>query len=340
LDAECGEIMKKQKLIDMILTTGTPSHRYIIMRDVLGLDIKCSEMLALQEQILQLKVVKRLLKKQNEDGWFGLGLHGGASMDGIVTALRRAGVETYHPFMKNAKQAVLSDKNSFLQIAEKKAGWPPVESYCHPRVLVLAALYDNDENDKLLIKFQDELLRKFEQSLHIESLDEISRELTTKRFTQTSGWKWHPNTEARVYFKDKIDSFPWPADLEVLASCLNWKNERTVDTTTQTMYHVSGFAPVPLLFSPPQVGPVGSYEMLDYSFDDPHLHRFTAWRLENYLNLCKTCDVREIPHYYQNVMWLTEHLEKGTLAEQLSTPDINEINIYFMMLLILHYANL
>jgi hypothetical protein len=328
-----------ERLIDTVLTHGTPSHCYIIKRDVLGLDIKCAEMLALQEQILQLKGVKKLLKTQNTDGWFGLGLHGGASMDGIVIALRQAGVEAYQPFMKKAKQAVLAEKNPFLQKAEKKAGWPPVETYCHPRVLVLAALYDNDENDTLLTKFQEELLQKFEQSLHIESLDEISRELTTKRFTQTSGWKWHPHTAARVYFKDKIDSFPWPSDLEMLASCLNWKNQRTAEITTQTMYHVSGFAPVPLLFSPPQIGPVGSYEMLDYPFDDPHLRRFTTWRLQNYLNLCKVCNVKEIPHYFQNVLWLKEHLEKGTLAKHLTTPDANEIDIYFMVLLILHYAN-
>jgi len=330
--------MDKPKLLDAVLTNGTPSHRYIIKRDVLGEDIKSTEMLMLQEQILQLKDVKRLLKKQNNDGWFGLGLHGGASMDGIVTALRIMGVEAYHPFMQKAKQAVLLEKNPFLQKAENKAGWPPVDVYCHPRVLVLAALYNNDEDDRLLIKFQGELLRKFKQSLHIESLDEISRELTTKRFTQTSGWKWHPNAEARVYFKDKIDAFPWVSDLEMLASCLNWKNEQTTEITTETMYHVSGFSPVPILFTPPQVGPIGTYEMLDYSFDDPHLRRFTAWRLKNYLNLCKVCDVQEIPHYYQNIEWLAECLEDGTLIGKLSTPDIGEMDIYFMVLLILHYA--
>jgi len=332
--------MDKLKLTDFVLANGTPSYRYITKRDVLGEDIKSAEMLTLQEQILQHKEVKKLLKKQNADGWFGLGLHGGASMDGVISALRTMGVEAYHPFMQKAKQAVLLGKNPFLQKAENKAGWPPVESYCHPRVLVLAVLYNNDENDKLLIKFQDELLHKFKQSLHIESLDEISRELTTKRFTQTSGWKWHPSSEARVYFKDKIDAFPWVSDLEMLASCLNWKNEQTMEITTEAMYHVSGFAPVPIIFSPPQIGPIGNYEMLDYPFDDPHLRRFTAWRLRNYLNLCKVCNVREIPHYYQNIEWLAENLKSGTLTEKLSTPDTNEIALYFMVLLILHYANL
>jgi hypothetical protein len=322
--------MKIQNLTDIILESGTPTRRYIVMKDVLGKPLQSPEMTALQEEILRSKEVKKLLKKQNNDGWFGLGLHGGESMDGIVTALRDMGVEAYHPFMKKAKEALLSDKNPFLQVAEKKAGWPPVEVYCHPRVLALAALYDNDENDKLLIKFQEELLQKFTQSLSIESLDEISRELTTKRFTQTSGWKWHPNAEARVYLKDKIDTFPWVSDLHVLAASLNWKNEKTLQITTETMYHVSGFSPVPIMFTPPQTSPVGTYEMLDYPFDDPHLQKFTTWRLQNYLNLCKVCDVSEIPHYYQNVLWLAENFEK--------LPDTNET--YFAVLLILHYANI
>jgi len=113
----------------------------------------------------------------------------------------------------------------------------------------------------------------------------------TKRFTQTSGCKWHPNTEARVYLKDKIDAFPWTSDLEILTTCQNWKIKRTIKIVTETMQHVSGFSPVPLIFNPPQVGPIGTYEMLDYPFDDPHLRRFTAWRLSNLLNLCKVCEV-------------------------------------------------
>lgn len=329
----------KTKLIDMILTNGTPSHRYIVMRDVLGADIHSAEMTALQDDILQLKEVRKLLKSQNTDGWFGLGLHGGASMDGIVSSLCSLGVEAYHPFMQKAKQALLLDKNPFMQIAEKRAGWPPVEEYCHPRVLVLALLYNNDDNDKLLIQFQNTLLDKFAAAQQIESLDEISRELTTKRFTQTSGWKWHPNTEARVYLKDKIDVFPWPSDLEVLGACLIWKDKRTIEITTETMQHISGFSPVPLIFWPPQIAPIGSYEMLDYSFDDPHMRRFTAWRLSNLLNLCKVCEVSEIWHYYSNVEWLAAHFENGTLIERLYTPDISEMDIYFMVLLIFHYSS-
>ena len=331
--------MKKQELTNLVLSNGTASHRYIIMRDMLNVDIHSAEMTALQDEILQLKDVQKLLKKQNNDGWFGLGLHGGASMDGIVSTLCGFGVEAYHPFMQKAKEALLLDKNPFMQTAERRAGWPPVGVYCHPRVLVLALLNNNDENDKLLVKFQNELLDKFEAAQRIESLDEISRALTTKRFTQTIGWKWHPRTEARVYLKDKIDTFPWVSDLEVLGACLNWKNERTVEMTTETMYHVSGFSPVPIIFWPPQIGPIGSYEMLDYPFDDPHMRRFTAWRLSNLLNLCKVCNISEIPHYYEKVEWLALRVQDGSLIKQLTTPDMKEADIYFMVLLILHYAN-
>ena len=342
----------------MVLANGNTTQKYILYKEVLGIDINSPPMLDLQSHILQLKEVQKLLKTQNNDGWFGYGLHGGGGFDGIVGRLKDLGVEAYHPFMQKAKQALLLDKNPFLQIAEARAGWPPVENFCQPRAFVLASLFIGDDDDRLLLKFQDHLIDKFVAARKIESLDEISRELTAKRFTQTAGWKWHPDTEARVYKKDWSDSFPCVSDIFVLSACLNWKNSRTAELINESIRHVASFAPVPILFGQGNVRPVATYEMLDYSIDCSHIQAQAGWWLRDYYCLCKVCDAAQIYHYYQQVERLAELTAGNSLIDYLSEKALRAIetcygysgawkseiqkmtDIYFRVLLILHLAEI
>ena len=57
--------MNKQEIIELILSNGNPTQKYIVCRDVLGMDIYSPDMLNLQEQIIQSKQAQKLLKKQN-----------------------------------------------------------------------------------------------------------------------------------------------------------------------------------------------------------------------------------------------------------------------------------
>jgi hypothetical protein len=340
--------MTKNGLIDFILVHGSPTQRYIVRRDVLSANIHSSEMTRLQEQILQLKETRKLLSKQNESGWFGVCLHGGhgvnAGMDGVVDALVNLGVEPYHDFMQKAKRALLADDNPNLMPAEAKAGWEPVDIYCQPRAVTLARLYNNDEHDVLLGRFQNDLIGKFAEFIYIDSLDDITRELTAKRFTQKTGWKWHPDTEARGYLKGKSGIFPWLTDIYVLGSCLNWKTSQTERIITESMLHVSEFAPVPYIFY--QSGghwnsPGGTYEFLDNPLCCPQLLQFADWWLRDYLYLCKICDAEQIQHYYRNVEWLAENIADDSFYEVLPEgiqKAVEKIEFYYMVLLILHYA--
>ena len=351
-----GNNMNKREIIELILSNGNPTQKYIVCRDVLGMDIYSPDMLNLQEQIIQSKQAKKLLKKQNADGWFGKELHGGEGFDGIINQIKELGIEAYHPFMQKAKQALLLDLNPSPWFAAGKSETEPVEAYTYSRAMVLACLYNNDEHDKLLLRFQDELIEKFAAVKNIESLNEVSKELTTKRFTETKGWKWHPDLEARIYLKDKVDTFPWVADIYVLAASLNWKNSQTENIITEAMIHISSFAPVPIIYHPGYVRPVGTYEFLDNPFDCPHTQFLTDGRLNDYYCLCKICDIEQIAHYYKNVEWLTGHIKNNSLIDNLSNEALRAIeqsyaysgkweseiqkktDIYYRVLLILHYA--
>ena len=330
--------MRKNKIINFIMNNGSPAQRYVVNRDVLGADKMSPEMLDLQRQILRQKEVIKILKMQDENGWFGKELHGG--FDHITGILNDYGVESYHPFMQKAKQALLLDKDPYPR------NHPPVETYNYanyPRIKVLACLYNNDEHDKLLLKFQDEIIKKLSAVRNIDLLDEISKELTSKRFRETKGWKWHPDTEARGYKKDRVNSFPCISDIHILAKCLNWKDGRTENIVTEAMLHVSSFAPVPQIHIPVNghwVGPYGSYEMLDHPFDCPHTQAQTGWRLNDYYCLCKVCDVEQIPHYYKNVEWLAERVQNDLLPEKWINETQTKTDIYFIVLLILHYAKI
>lgn len=108
-----GETMKKQEVIELILENGSVAQKYIVKRDILGLDKSLPEMRLLQEQIVATKNVQRVLKVQKENGWIGMELHGcpGKALDSSINYLIDLGVEPEQPFMRKAKQALLIDAN-------------------------------------------------------------------------------------------------------------------------------------------------------------------------------------------------------------------------------------
>jgi hypothetical protein len=196
-----GNTMTKQEIIDLILTHGSSSQKYIVKRDVLSVSIENPDMLELQDQILDSKPVKKILKNQNENGWFGVTIHGGFdAMDGAITQLRAFGVEPYHDFMQEAKRALYADEDPH----KGRHPYPPVEEYHFSRAIVLACLHiDGEEPDDLLVKFQNHLIDKFERGSRVRSLDEVSREIRQARFQAK-----YPGCRAYLPGKD----FPWVSD--------------------------------------------------------------------------------------------------------------------------------
>ncbi|MCL2772785.1 MAG: hypothetical protein FWD71_05485 [Oscillospiraceae bacterium] len=324
--------MKKHEIIELIQTNGTAAQKYIINRDILSIDKNNPDMLDLQEQIVNSKEVCQILKKQNDDGWFGIYLHGGAgdAMDGSVAKLRELGVEPNHVFMQKAKQALLIDVNP----TKDKRSYPPVEKFHFSRVQTLANLHIAGETaDELLVKFQNELIDKYQKAINIDSLDEVSREIKTAKFNG-----------ARAWLKDKDNAFPWPSDFILLGSSLNWKTLRAADIITAAMENVARLAPIPNIFgyyNNHYVAPICSYELFHYSDDCCEFLKGRGFWFRDYNYLCKICDIEKIPYYFRQAEKLAERVLDNSLIGNLKIEELSEkIDIYFKVLQILHNAKI
>ena len=311
--------MKKQEIIDLILAEGSPTQKYVVKRDILSVDKNSSEMLALQEQIIDLKEVRKILKHQSDNGWFGDFLHGGAcdAMDGSVARLRELGVEPYHPFMQKAKQALYADEYP----SKARRSYPPVEEYNFSRAQTLANLHVVEEiPDELLVKFQNHLLNKYKRAIQVESLDEVSKEIKAAKYIGS-----------RAFLAGK--DFPWPCDFTVLGSSLNWKTKSAVDIITSAMESVARLAPIPPIFdyyNNHYVAPISGYSEYDISDDCCDMPRGTIifW-LREYNFLCQICDVKRIPYYFRQAEKLAERVQNDTLIENLSDSALSAIEVTY-----------
>lgn len=214
-------ILKKEILLDFLLSCGNVSQKYIIRRDIFGEDIFSPEMAELQRQIVAGKPVQKLLKSQNADGWFGFELHGvpGSAMDSTISMLNDLGVEPHHDFMRKAKDALLKNLNP--DPMHGKHFHPNVRGYNFSRCVVLGYLQVEGEplEDELSASL-NQILNIFKIGLDIQSLDEVSKPCTRKKYIGH-----------RVYLKGKF--FPWVSDIIALSSCLAWKNSETIDLITK-----------------------------------------------------------------------------------------------------------
>jgi len=341
--------MKKQEIIDLILENGNPTQKYIINRDILSVNKNTPDMLSLQEQIINSKEVRKILKYQSANGWFGVFLHGGAegAMDGSVARLRELGVEPHHEFMRKAKQALYEDEYP----TKARRSYPPVEVYHFSRAQTLANLHiDGEKADDLLIKFQNHLLEKYKRAAHINSLDEVSREINSAKYIPGS----------RAYLPDK--DFPWPCDFIVLGSSLNWKTPTMVNIITAAMENAARLAPIPPIFdyyNNHYVAPICGYSEYDISDDCCEFRKGTIifW-LREYNYLCQICNIKQIPYYFRQAEKLAERIKEDSLINNLSDEALKaieatygfsgkwkdetqkKIDVYYKALQILHNAKI
>lgn len=85
----------KQRMIDFLLTHANPSIQLRIKKEILR-TITAQEEKALQEQILDEKIIRFIGEKQQANGWIGLGFHGSSQMPlsavgSVIMPLARAG---------------------------------------------------------------------------------------------------------------------------------------------------------------------------------------------------------------------------------------------------------
>ncbi|MDF2686144.1 MAG: hypothetical protein K0S55_1325 [Clostridia bacterium] len=351
--------MTKQDLINFVLEHGSSSQKYIVRRDILDEEISTSEMIELQAEIVAKKHIQKKLKQQNSDGWFGIELHGGNGIDGIVNYLIDSGVEPGQPFMRKAKEALLLNLDPDER--RDRHRYPVNRNWPFSKIMTLGLLHvKGEEPEQELVEVYNRMIKVFEDVLNVKSLDEVSRTTKVKKYQG-----------CRLGLKDKL--FPWPSEFILLSCSGVWKNEGSLKTIEDGLNHIAAFMPIPIIFDPAEnhyLGPIGTY--LEYELDDCTGYKpnvFANWFIA-YLRLVKICDIRKVPYFYRPIKTLLDDIKNDTFISKLSDEQKNTVYewfnygmsqmplttslsktmtitetdiltcIYFRVLLILHYSNL
>lgn len=97
-------------LIEFLKSNGGASVQYRLRRDILNEDSQTSEMRALHDQILVKSAVKKIIRLQHDDGWFGKEIHGVEGVDTSVWRLLNHGVDRNHGTFQSLSQTLLNPK--------------------------------------------------------------------------------------------------------------------------------------------------------------------------------------------------------------------------------------
>ena len=98
--------MASAKTPAQLLEQACPSIRYRLRLEVLKQPGSEREMLALQNQILEDPAVQEVLSWQAADGWLAWNFHGYQSMEAGIRLLCEKGVDSRHPVLSKALQAL------------------------------------------------------------------------------------------------------------------------------------------------------------------------------------------------------------------------------------------
>ncbi len=100
---------KLNETIAYLAAKAGSSIKYRIKRYVLNEELTSPEMASLQQDILSLDKVKKVLESQKDNGFLGYELHGGyfRGFDANLILLKRLGVALEHPKLQRAKNMLL-----------------------------------------------------------------------------------------------------------------------------------------------------------------------------------------------------------------------------------------
>jgi hypothetical protein len=248
--------------------------------------------------------------------------------------------------MQKTKQALLFNLNPDPK--KDEVSGIGIRGYDFSRAFILGQLHTNSANvDKPLNIAFKRIIEIFEQSLNVNSLDEISKEIKQKKYNGT-----------RVYLKNKC--FPWPCDFIILSSCDIWKSEKNLKIVQKSIQHLSEFMPIPTIFdyvNNHYLAPICSYHAFSFSDLTTIPKGEIVFWLRDMNRLCKICNIRDIPYFYEQIKILHQYVYEDILIDKLSEQALKAIesyysfngkwktdiqrktDIYFKVLMILNNAN-
>lgn len=213
-----------ESLLTYLLEHGGCSIQYRIKREIMNIDSSSSELMNLQEQILNKPKVKKVLDKRQPEGWIGDELHGsrGKALDSSVSFLLDNGIEKDSALMKDVICAILDEKEEVPYRTTFKGGDALDIGGRGGNKAVKAGILAElgEENNSLVQKEVRISLYYLRDSLKYETIDDFS-------FVNKKGTR---------YYKEDAH-FPGSNHLHLLSATQSWRNDENIEMVKKSITH-------------------------------------------------------------------------------------------------------
>ena len=246
--------MNYSKSVQFLLDHACPSIVYRTRKEILGESRNTQTMLELQKQIQNDPEVERILSLQKEDGWLGGHFHGADGPEGRIRYLYEKGVESDHPVIQRAIEAIELLGKDFDYYGLGRIGMILNDYHLGGIQMMKACVFAYAGHEKeTFIKDQiKEALSAFEYVANMENIENVYTLHKNKIFVFTKGIKW-----------------PSTYHLRLLAFTHSWKNAKNLGTLDVAFNKLVEFSPIPsmkLLHKNQVVSPASIY-MNDFNPD-------------------------------------------------------------------------
>lgn len=207
----------KQKMIEFLLNNAGPSIVLRVKKEILN-DITKEEEQALQNKILNEKIIKFIAEKQRGNGWIGLGFHGSnknaGQFDNQETATKYMGEKGLKgtSILNKAMDAFVTTKLTDLCYETRGNYYSEFEIPSFGQNMIRCACVARAHYDDV-IDITPQIgvaLESFQRVTEVDSILDVSR----------------PNKKCRLF--NKNERWPCRYHLEILAFTESWKNKNTI----------------------------------------------------------------------------------------------------------------
>ncbi len=204
----------KQKMIDFLLSHANPSIRLRVKREILR-TVTAQEEKALQEQILEEKIIWLIAEKQRENGWIGLGFHGSnknaGQYDNQETATKYMGEKALQGtvLLDRAMEAYVTTPLTDPIYGTRGQYWSEFEIPAQGQNIIRCACIARAHYDDVIdIMPQIRLsLESFERVTQVDSIWDVSRPVKNGRyFNKNERWPCRYHLEILAFTPEKWKS--------------------------------------------------------------------------------------------------------------------------------------
>jgi hypothetical protein len=286
-----------QDSIDYLLAEACPSIKYRTRSEVLGESTSSDEMIWLQKAILEDKIVKAIMRAHKPNGWLGESFHGNRGSEAYIRLLREKGVESNHPVIMEALQA-LNGKDEDFARELLRVGRILDQKGLGGSNLIRAVIFAYaGREDAAFIKEQvDTSLRTFQSVTTRRSISDVAEQY-----------------KGKLVFKAGVH---WPSiyHLRLLAFTSHWRTQPNQDMMHKSVGHLVKLSPIPYVLAreKSQLIAPAAVAMDEFDPDMPSLDSkgWAMWFLRMEL-LSRLGVVNSIPELRAQLKHLAELLADG-----------------------------